>query len=105
MRGIPVRSTGDPLTLTLVLAGSYSQFSNWCMFSRVNPRSTMVRYINGAEALRGYHAFDLVYTGLWGARQDALEIGRVIRYYRDSGRISRTYDQYESCEVEPDVVD
>jgi hypothetical protein len=105
MKGIPVRSSGDPLTRTLVLAGSYTQFSNWCMYSRVNPRSTMVRYVNDDQALRGNYDFDLVYTDRWSDRRDVGAILNQVRYLRAIGALQRSYNQFESCEIEPDVVD
>lgn len=105
MQGIPVRQNGDPVSHTYVLAGSYLQFTNWCMYSRVNPRSRMVRYIDDDRCLRGGNHIDLVYTGTHYDHRAIRHIREVIRYLRAVGAIDKTYDQDESCEIEPNVVD
>lgn len=105
MEGIPVYPNGDPVTRTLVFAGNYSQFSNWCMYSRVNRRSRMVKYIMGEQDLHGYHGVDLVFTGLCHTRRDyAIELG-VVRYLNLSGAILTEYGQYESADIIPNVVE
>ena len=105
MKGIPVRANGDPVTLTLVYAGSYQQFDNWCMYSRVNRNSRMVKYISGPWCLRGYRNFDLVYTGTNKAWHDERLIADEIAYHQATRSILNVWSQYESCEIEPDVVD
>lgn len=105
MKGIPVRANGDPVTMTMVYAGSYRQFANWCMFSHVNPHSKMVQYISGPWQLRGYYDFDLVYTGTGKNRHDESLILDELRYHWATGSILKTWDQFESCEIEPNVVE
>jgi hypothetical protein len=105
MKGIPVRANGDPVTLTLVYAGSYTQFGHWCMYSRVNPRSRMVRYLYAEGSSRGYQEFDLVYTGTPKDFHDSRCLANELRYHQAVGNIRRIYDQYELCEIEPDVVE
>ena|SRR5690242_5154197 len=105
MKGIPVRANGDPVTRTFVYAGDYGQFLSWCRYSRVNPRSRMVKYISSDQTLRGVRMFDLVYTGTFKHWRDDMQIIHVMHYHRQLGNILKTWTQNESCEIEPDVVD
>lgn len=105
MKGIPVRSNGDPVSRTLVFAGDYQQFSNWCMYSRVNRNSKLVKYVSSAWDMRGYRDFDLVFTGHWGWRREMTVLHQELHYQRLTGGIKQEYDQYESCEIEPNVVE
>ena len=105
MKGIPVRANGDPVRRTFVIAGSYTQFGNWCMYSRVNRNSRMVKYASGPWCMRGYSDFDVVFTGTYLDRRDLGPIREDLLHYSALGEIKHTYDQYESCEIEPDVVD
>lgn len=107
MKGIPVTPKGDPLSVTRVLAGSYTQFSDWCRFSRVNPRSGMVKYVHYEYDIRGLRDFDLVYTGTWFNRpeREIVPIQQVIDYFNGRGEINKVYAQYESAHIEPNVVE
>lgn len=105
MQGIPVRANGDPVRRTFVIAGSYTQFTNWCMYSRVNPRSRLVKYASGPCCMRGYSDFDVVFTGTYQYHRDIRLIREDLLHYSAVGEIKHTYDQYESCEIEPDVID
>jgi hypothetical protein len=107
MKGIPVTEKGDPLRVTRVLAGSYSQFDNWCRFSRVNPRSGMVKYVHRVDSIRGLRDFDLVYTGTWFDRpeREIVPIQHAIDYFNFRGGIKKVYSQYESADIEPNVVE
>lgn len=108
MRGIPVLPSGDPVRRTFVLAGSYRQFGHWCMFSRVNPNSRNVKYVDEAYRLRGVRDIDVVYTGTYYddfSLRRMRAINDVLRYLRALGEIKNDYEQYESCEIEPNIVD
>lgn len=105
MKGIPVRSNGDPVRRTFVFAGTYTQFGHWCMYSRVNPCSRMVRCLSSPWDIRGYRDFDLVYTGTYYDHRDWSLITVELSYYSALGEIGQTYDQFESCEIEPYIVD
>ena len=102
-QGVPVLQNGDPVRKTFVLAGSHTQFLNWCRYSRVNPRSRNVHYLDGAQKLHGFNDFDVVYTGTENPRH--LAVLRELVYRGALGYIKHTYGQHESCEIEPNVVD
>jgi hypothetical protein len=104
MQGIPVLESGDPLRVTRVIAGNYQQFGNWCRYSQVNPRSGMVRYVSNEFNIRGLIDFDVVYTGLYAERRDFERIYEAVSCYNDAGRIGRIYRQFESADIEPNIV-
>lgn len=108
MQGIPVLTNGDPVRRTFVLAGSYQQFRHWCRFSRVNPNSRNIRYVNDAHCLRGVRDIDLVYTGTYYSEFPLRKMGdvnHVLRHLRALGEVKNDYEQYESCDIEPNIVD
>lgn len=102
MEGIPVYPSGDPVTRTLVIAGSYQQFCNWCMYSQVNPRSRNVRYIMGDHYLRGQSGVDVVFTGTYRLDQPTWA---AYRHLLHTESILTGYDQYEAADVVPNVVE
>lgn len=103
MLGIPVTPNGEALRKTFVIAGSYHEFRNWCMFSRVNPRSRNVKFVSDAWSMRGYSDFDVVHTGHYAHRRDIEAIWNELRHYRAIGAIKNDFEQYESCEIEPNI--
>ena len=59
--------------MILVVAGSYSQFRDWCDTHRVSPKHPSVRYISCREHLMGYHNaknVHLIKHGTWYGRDD-----------------------------------
>lgn len=108
MKGIPVLPDGNPVRRTLVLAGDLSQFRNWCMYSQVNPRSRNVCFVHDHRQLLGLNDFDVVYTGTWydqpwSTRREY--IGDTLIRHRVLGDIKNSYYQYESADIEPNVVE
>lgn len=63
--------------ITLVLAGSLSQFEYWCREVGVNPRDrSVVRYVSRVEDVLGISQQELrmvVYGTFW-SRRDAVEL-------------------------------
>lgn len=104
MIGIPVLANGDPVRVTRVITGNYEQFRNWCMFSRVNPNSGLVKYVHSEFDMRGLPDFDVVWAGLCGNRRDIVAMCDVVEYLRQTGRVGREYFQYECADIEPKVV-
>lgn len=104
MKGIPVLESGDPLRLTLVVAGSFAQFRNWCRYSQVNSRSRNIKYLSGVWNIRGYSDFDVVYTGTEAQRRDLGPVHREINYYQALGEVGQFYYQFESADIEPNIV-
>lgn len=104
MKGIPVLPNGDPLRLTFVVAGSFAQFSNWCLYSQVNPRSRNVKYLGSPWIMRGYSGFDVVYTGTYVSRRDLGPVYDDLDDYRALGKIGQIYRQFEAADIEPNIV-
>lgn len=74
MTEMPVSSTAPKIKL--VVAGSFSQFIDWCDENQIHPRNHRVKYVSKAEQLQGYNAggAELVKYGTWYKRKDIAEI-------------------------------
>lgn len=112
MIGIPVLPNGDPVRKTFVFAYNFQQFGYWCRFSRVNPRSRNVVFLHDTHQLRGLNDFDLVYTGTddgWsytsGSVHNRMKIHHDIQRLHSLGCIKNVYSQWESADIEPNVID
>ena len=104
MKGIPVLPNGDPVRRTIVIADNYQEFRYWCMFSRVNPNSRMVRFASTWDRLRGISDCDFVLAGLCRNQPDR-EMRRSMQVIRNCpGYAGETYHQYEPADIEPDIV-
>jgi hypothetical protein len=105
-KGIPVLPGGDPVRRTFVIAGNYRQFRNWCMYSRVNPRSRMVCWLHRPDQVFGVQDIDLVYTGTRPDGPPGLwtKIYRQVDCLQALGEIATVYRQYKSADIRPSVV-
>lgn len=59
--------------ITIVVAGNYRQFAQWCLEQDTHPSSRKVLYIpvNGFHRLMGVRGIkEVVYTGTWRYRPD-----------------------------------
>lgn len=101
MKGIPVLPNGDPVRRTCVVAANFREFSNWCMYSRVSPRSRNIRWLDNVYGLQGINDFDLVFTG---SPVYADDISDALIMHQSLGDIKATYHQRESADIEPDIV-
>jgi hypothetical protein len=68
-----------PPRVTVVVAGNWRQFSDWCREAGVSPHSRSVVYAT-ATSLRGRRNVDVIRTGTWEERPDLQEIERDLRF-------------------------
>lgn len=64
---------------TAVIAGTYSQFLDWCRERGLNPRSRDLIFVLSADWLQGQRDLEVVRTGTWADRRDLDEIEDMLR--------------------------
>lgn len=70
----------------LVIAGDYGQYMYWCYEQRLNPRKDAV-YISSGYQLNGRSGNEIVFTGTWGHRRDAIELYALVQYVRMKSKV------------------
>lgn len=85
------RSYIPPRDVTIVVAGNYKQFGDWCLRNKLHPSSPHVRYVGPVGdthcrlAGQGPSIKKIVYTGTWRDRRDIgqimVELDRMLHMY------------------------
>ncbi len=69
------------MEVTVVIAGNYSEFSEWCKNIGINIKNPLIRYIEqdtGIFTLYGYRDLNVAYVGTYYKRNDISDIEKFI---------------------------
>lgn len=71
---------------TVVVAGNYQQFLDWCRDNRRRPTERWLRYANeGGTNLFGLRKVHFIWAGTWYDRRDILQLVEMENRYRATG--------------------